>query len=456
MIASDHTILLAEDDPNDVTLIQRAFRNSKLNNSIQVVGDGEEVVAYLSGRPPYDDRELHPQPVLLLLDLDLPRKSGGEVLEWLRGQGPLSRLPVVVLTASKQPADINRAYELGANSYLVKPVQFGAVVDLVNELNLSPVLDDPKQASEDGVTRPPRAAMLFHPGNKAINGSTIKVLLVEDDDADTVLVKRALAEASRDQFDVEFVEGLNDGLGRLAAGGIDVVLLDLTLPDARGTEGFERVREAAPEVPVVVLTGEDERLAAHVVGEGQDYLVKGQFDPKNLARAVRYAIERQPLLSELRQMVVVDELTGVYNRRGLLTVGEHEIKVAERMKTRFLLLFLDIDDFKGINDGFGHAEGDRALTDTADIQRRTLRKADLIARIGGDEFCILSPGGAEVANGLTRRLKSAVDKHNREAGRPYTLEFSVGTAVFDPEHPSTMEDLLHGAGSFRVFEPRKA
>jgi len=137
MIESDHTtILLAEDDPNDVTLIQRAFRSSKLINPIQVVGDGEEVVAYLSGQPPYDDRELHPQPVLLLLDLDLPRKSGAEVLQWLRGQGPLSRMPVVVLTASKERSDVNRAYELGANSYLVKPVQFGSLVDMVNELNL--------------------------------------------------------------------------------------------------------------------------------------------------------------------------------------------------------------------------------------------------------------------------------------------------------------------------------
>jgi diguanylate cyclase (GGDEF)-like protein len=273
----------------------------------------------------------------------------------------------------------------------------------------------------------------------------IKILLVDDDDADILLVQRALA-ASQDRFDVEFVNRLRDGLGRLEAGGIDVVLLDLGLPDARGLEGYKRVREAAPEVPVVVLTGNDDRrLAAHVVGQGQDYLVKKQFDPDSLARAVRYAIERQSLISELRRMVLVDELTGVYNRRGLITFGEHEIKVAARQKTPFLLLFLDIDDFKRINDTFGHAEGDKALADTADILRGTLREADLIGRIGGDEFCILSPGGTEMAGGLMSRLKSAVDKHNREGGRPYTLEFSVGTALFDPEQPTTMEELLDQA-----------
>jgi diguanylate cyclase (GGDEF)-like protein len=232
----------------------------------------------------------------------------------------------------------------------------------------------------------------------------------------------------------------------LATGGIDVVLLDLSLPDARDMEGFARVREAAPGLPVVVLTGMDNReFAFQAVREGQDYLVKGLFHPETLARAIRYSIERQALLSELRRMALVDELTGVYNRRGLITLGEHEIKVAERMKTHFLLLFLDIDDLKQINDSFGHTEGDRALTDAADILRRTLRESDIIARIGGDEFCLLSMGGAETADGLTERLKSAVERHNREAGRPYALELSIGTTLFDPDRPSSMEELLDRA-----------
>lgn len=131
-----YTILLVEDDSNDVLLIRRAFRKSDVVNPIQVVGDGEEAIAYLSGRGPYADRERYPLPVLLLLDLKLPRKSGFEVLEWLRQQPGLKRLPVAVLTSSDETPDINRAYDLGANSYLVKPVRFEGLLRMVQTLNL--------------------------------------------------------------------------------------------------------------------------------------------------------------------------------------------------------------------------------------------------------------------------------------------------------------------------------
>jgi len=131
-----YTILLVEDDPNDVLLIQRAFRKSNVANPIQVVGDGEEAIAYLSGQGPCADRERYPLPLLLLLDLKLPRKSGFEVLEWLRQQPGLKRLPVVVLTSSAETPDVNRAYDLGANSYLVKPVRFEDLLHMVQTLNL--------------------------------------------------------------------------------------------------------------------------------------------------------------------------------------------------------------------------------------------------------------------------------------------------------------------------------
>jgi len=130
-----YTILLVEDDPNDVFLIQRAFRRINLANPIQVVQDGEAAVLYLSGQEPYADRDRYPFPILVLLDLKLPRRSGLEVLEWLRQQPKLKRLPVVVLTSSRENSDLNRAYDLGANSYLVKPVAFDGLLEMVRSLN---------------------------------------------------------------------------------------------------------------------------------------------------------------------------------------------------------------------------------------------------------------------------------------------------------------------------------
>jgi CheY-like chemotaxis protein len=128
---SIETILLVEDNPDDVLLIKRAFKKAGLGHSLQVATHGEEAVDYLAGGGGFADRDKHPFPALVLLDLQLPRRSGHEVLAWLRDQEDLRRLPVVVLTSSREPSDINRAYDLGANSYHVKPVSFDALLEMV-------------------------------------------------------------------------------------------------------------------------------------------------------------------------------------------------------------------------------------------------------------------------------------------------------------------------------------
>lgn len=133
---SNYSILLVEDNPDDILLIQRAFRRANLSNPLQWVTDGDAAVAYLSGDGDYTDRDSHPLPMLMLLDLKLPRRSGLEVLQWLRQQPRIKRLPVVVLTSSRQSADIDRAYELGVNSYLLKPPSFNDLQEMVQVLNL--------------------------------------------------------------------------------------------------------------------------------------------------------------------------------------------------------------------------------------------------------------------------------------------------------------------------------
>jgi CheY-like chemotaxis protein len=129
-------ILLVEDDADDVLLIQRAFRKAQIINPIQTVINGDAAVDYLAGQGAYTDRGRYPLPVLILLDLKLPRRSGLEVLEWLKRQPMIKRTPVVVLTSSAEVSDLNRAYDLGANSYLIKPVTFEALVAIIKTVNL--------------------------------------------------------------------------------------------------------------------------------------------------------------------------------------------------------------------------------------------------------------------------------------------------------------------------------
>jgi CheY-like chemotaxis protein len=130
------TILLVEDDPGDVFRIQRAFRKTNLASSLEVVTDGEKAIYYLSGEEPYQDRDRYPLPSLVLLDLKLPRRSGFEVLSWLRNESNIKHLPVVVLTSSDQQVDIERAYALGANSYLAKPPDPSVLVEMVRVVGL--------------------------------------------------------------------------------------------------------------------------------------------------------------------------------------------------------------------------------------------------------------------------------------------------------------------------------
>jgi len=119
---SEGPVLLIEDDASDFRLVQRAFAKLKPSVSMIRLTHGDEAVAYLAGEAPYENRALHPIPSVILLDIKLPRRSGFEVLEWIRTQeSRLKRVPIVMLTSSRHQVDVNRAYDLGVNSYLVKP-----------------------------------------------------------------------------------------------------------------------------------------------------------------------------------------------------------------------------------------------------------------------------------------------------------------------------------------------
>jgi CheY-like chemotaxis protein len=127
-------ILLAEDLESDVLLVRRALKQARIVNPLQVVNDGEQAIAYLKGEGKYANRGEYPLPSLLLLDLKMPRVNGLEVLSWTRSQPGLKDLRIVVLSGSKELEDVNRAYHLGANTFLVKPTEFDELVALMQAL----------------------------------------------------------------------------------------------------------------------------------------------------------------------------------------------------------------------------------------------------------------------------------------------------------------------------------
>jgi diguanylate cyclase (GGDEF)-like protein len=161
-----------------------------------------------------------------------------------------------------------------------------------------------------------------------------------------------------------------------------------------------------------------------------------------LQRAASCAIRQSLLDREIRSLAVTDELTGLYNRRGFLASAMHQLKLAHRQSQDVILLFFDMDNLKGINDAFGHREGDLAIIRAADALEETFRDSDILARLGGDEFAVLA-SGASIPNrqAIVPRMDRSLEKANAEESR-YKLSFSIGIARFDPETACSLGELM--------------
>jgi diguanylate cyclase (GGDEF)-like protein len=264
------------------------------------------------------------------------------------------------------------------------------------------------------------------------------------------------ASSPAERFKLEAVDRRSAALERLNQGNIDVVLLDLSLP--RGLETFADPSATRPVPPFLVLSrSDDERRAVEAVRAGaQDYLVQGRFDGPRLARALRYAVERHRLRNALRELVLSDELTGLHNRRGFVTLATQDLRLARRAKQALLLAFADVDDLKHINDTLGHAEGDQALRDVGGILRRTFRDSDLIARIGGDEFAVLvRTAETDSVEVLRQRLSDQLHGFNRRAKRRYRISISLGFAHDAAAGVTSVAGLLRRADGALYQEKRR-
>jgi diguanylate cyclase (GGDEF)-like protein len=264
----------------------------------------------------------------------------------------------------------------------------------------------------------------------AEHAGTARVLIVEDDPDWAFLVGEVLGETMTMGFVATAVERVADARRALIGGGVDCVLLDLTLPDARDLEGLLELQEVAPDVPVVILSGlEDEEMAVRAVRNGaQDYLPKSNADAGRLARAIQYAIERKRAEVELSRRALHDPLTGLPNRAYFLERLEAALARSARRGLRVGVLFLDLDGFKKVNDTHGHQTGDALLAAVAERLESTIRPSDTLARFGGDEFVLLCEDVEGVGDVVTlaERLGTKMQAAFEIGGRPITVGLSVG------------------------------
>ncbi|MFW6162782.1 MAG: response regulator [Planctomycetota bacterium] len=276
----------------------------------------------------------------------------------------------------------------------------------------------------------------------------ITALLIEDNEGDAFLIRRMIEKAGGTPMDLATAGRLAGGLERLDRGDVDVVLLDLGLPDSAGLDTVRRTRAHAPDVPIIVLTGhDDEVLGANVVWAGaQDYLVKGQVDATLLTRAIRYAVSRQSLQQRARGRDLRDELTGLHSRTGFLAFAEQQLRLAERRRESVSVVVVRVRDLAQVRAEEGVGAVERLLLGTARLVRGAVRAADVVGRIDHDEFAILAADAtADEAAAIVRRLRNQAHLLRQQDPAVAKLALVMHTATWEPATPHSAEELLEQA-----------
>ena len=264
----------------------------------------------------------------------------------------------------------------------------------------------------------------------------IKVLYVEDEMDHAILIRELIEKIKNVHYELTHVQNLNETLLELNNNNYDIILLDLSLPDEQGVDTVARVCEQAPDIPVVVMSGtDDETMAIKALQKGaQEYLVKGKVQSHALSRILRYAIMRHKGRVELQSLSLVDDLTGLYNKRGFILFAQQQLSLSVRAKRGMILFFIKLNGLKEIKDKSGHQSGDLALIETASILKEVFRDSDIVGRHAEDEFTAIAIESFDANNEIIiTRLQDDLYSSNKQANRLYELSLSIGTAYYDTE-----------------------
>jgi len=277
----------------------------------------------------------------------------------------------------------------------------------------------------------------------SMNGVPIRILLVGEA-KDACHLRGLLDTEDSAHFHIAHVGDLDLAAERFTSDPADVLLLELGSKQPQGRAYVQAARAAAPDPPMVILADfEDESLALEALRLGaQDFLAKERLDRATLVRALRYSIERHRLQKNLHNLTLIDDLTGLHNRRGFLALAEQHLRMIQR-RGAALLIYLDLDDLKLINDSYGHLEGNRALIVTANVLRACFRQSDILARLGGDEFCVLmTDAGQGSAQQVRKRLQHRADFINSLSSWRFRISLSVGFADVPAVRQLSLDQLL--------------
>lgn len=373
---------------------------------------------------------------LVLLDVMMPGMDGFEVCRRLKADPATTHIPVIMVTALDQPSDRLRGLEAGADDFLTKPVDEIALIARVRSLARLKTMLDELRARAD--TSAALGVLRQSPRTPAEAGENGRILLVED----RASAVERIVSALRGRHEVDIEADPREVPFRAAEGGYDMLAISLDLAGFDALRLCSQIRslERTRPLPILLIAEFDERariLRGLDLGVN-DYIVR-PIDRNELIARVRSQLRRKryadSLRSDLRaaiELAAVDPLTGLNNRRYLETHLASLLDHAAHTGRALTVMMLDIDHFKSVNDTYGHEAGDEVLKLFARRMKRVVRNADLICRMGGEEFVVVMPDTPlTIAAKIAERIRAAIQSEPfpiDEPGRMIPVTTSIGIA----------------------------
>jgi diguanylate cyclase (GGDEF)-like protein/PAS domain S-box-containing protein len=408
-------ILVVDDDRDLLALTSEVLRRA--DYEVLEASTGSECLETV--------RTQHPD--LVLLDVMLPDATGVQVCKQIKGDQRLRGTLVILISGVRVSSDYQAdALNVGADGYIVKPISNKELLARVQAMERIKRAEEALQSSELRYRR------LFE---TALDG----ILILDGDTAEIDDVNPSLIEMlgySREELLGKKLWEI--GLFQEAEAG-KAAFMELH------DKGSFRYRDLQLET----------KLGREIVVEYAACNVHAVDGKKVIQCNIRDITDRKRLEERLQTMSLVDDLTGLSNRRGFFALSQQQLKMAERTKQEALIFFVDLDNMKRINDALGHQEGDNALVEVASVLKETFRKSDIIGRLGGDEFAVLAIDATlETENVLLSRLQDALATANQLKSRKYTLSLSTGVARYDSGKPSSLDELIARADA-QMYEEKR-
>jgi diguanylate cyclase (GGDEF)-like protein len=290
----------------------------------------------------------------------------------------------------------------------------------------------------------------------------IRVLLVEDDEDDFLIIRDLLADIQDSSYIITWVDTIEKALQIIEQEPFDISLVDYRLGQMTGLDLIQEIKRGNNGFPIILLTGIGDRevdMAAMQAGAA-DFLMKGQLDARILERTIRYAIEHNHIVKSLNELTILDELTGLYNRREMKRLMDQELERFKRNGHPFSVIMLDIDHFKPVNDTYGHLTGDQVLKQLAILLKNRVRIIDQCARYGGEEFVIILPEtskerAAIVAESIREIVAQSRFNCNQECGNQVQIEISISLGVAELPSDGMCNQAILAAADRVLYKAKK-